>query len=81
MKVSAQQWEGAAQGLKEVKDAVLSWEQQAQGALQQLESLKDILEESAAWSGAPPFPWTCFMLRFTPPRGGKAFVRILVCGN
>ncbi|CAK0787044.1 hypothetical protein CVIRNUC_010260 [Coccomyxa viridis] len=40
-----------SQGLEEAKDAALAWEQQAQGALQQLDSLKDILEESAAWSG------------------------------
>ena len=52
VKISAQQSEGVEQGLEEVKDAALSWEQQAQGALQQLDSLKDILEESAAWSGA-----------------------------
>ena len=38
------------------------WEQQAQGALQQLDSLKDILEESAAWSGALPCLWQRFML-------------------
>ena len=51
VKASAQQSEGVAQGLEEAKDAALAWEQQAQGALRQLDSLKDILEESAAWSG------------------------------
>ena len=44
--------EGAcgAQGMEEVKEAAEAWEKQAQGSLQQLDRLKDILEESAAWS-------------------------------
>lgn len=59
---------GCRAGPEEAKDAALAWEQQAQGALQQLDSLKDILEESAAWSGAQPCSWQCFMLgSITPP--------------
>ena len=39
------------QGIEEVKEAAEAWEKQAQASLQQLDRLKDILEESAAWSG------------------------------
>ncbi len=39
------------QGMEEVKEAAEAWEKQAQASLQQLDRLKDILEESAAWSG------------------------------
>jgi hypothetical protein len=42
------------QALQEVNEAAQSWEQQAQGSLQQLDRLKDILEESASWSGGLP---------------------------
>jgi len=40
------------QGMEEVKETAESWERQAQSSLQQLDRLKDILEESASWSGA-----------------------------
>ncbi|CAL5229236.1 g12522 [Coccomyxa viridis] len=40
-----------SQGMEEVKEAAEAWEKQAQASLQQLDRLKDILEESAAWSG------------------------------
>ena len=44
--------------MEEVKEAAGAWEQQAQASLQQLDRLKDILEESAAWAGprADPGP-------------------------
>ena len=37
--------------MEEVKEAAEAWEKQAQASLQQLDRLKDILEERAAWSG------------------------------
>ena len=44
------------QGMEEVKEAAEAWEKQAQASLQQLDRLKDILEESAAWSGPGAVP-------------------------
>jgi hypothetical protein len=37
------------QGLEEARDASSAWEAQSQGALAQIELLKDMLEESARW--------------------------------
>lgn len=42
--------------MEEVKEAAEAWEKQAQASLQQLDRLKDILEESAAWSGPEGAP-------------------------
>ena len=42
------------QALDEVREAAQCWEQQAQGSLQQLDRLKDILKESASWAGGLP---------------------------
>ena len=44
--------------MEEVKEAAEAWEKQAQASLQQLDRLKDILEESASWSGSGADPGT-----------------------